>query len=146
MNLGWRTRPSDKLLIELSLYHYVPKNAVFSGPPKYDTSDVKTTGGELTFDYRASRSWHLQGGIPIRSGKKEGVKQDDFPESMANLSSHLNLRDDLTFIQSLYYTGDRTDPILPTTQFRSTIIYAWIWVLFGRLKTIGKLACSGVTF
>ena len=60
--LGWRTRPSDKLLIELSLYHYSTKNAVFSGPPKYDTSDVKTTGGELTFDYRASRSWHLQGG------------------------------------------------------------------------------------
>ena len=26
---------------------------------------------------------------------------------MANLSSHLKIRDDLTFIQSLYYTGDR---------------------------------------
>ena len=108
--LGWRTRPSDKLLIELSLYHYETKNAVFSGPPKYDTSDVKTTGGELTFDYRASRSWHLQGGYSYSKGKKDGVKQDDFPESMANLSSHLNLRDDLTFIQSLYYTGDRTIP------------------------------------
>ena len=108
--LGWRTRPSDKLLIELSLYHYSTKNAVFSGPPKYDTSDVKTTGGELTFDYRASHSWHLQGGYSYSKGKKDGVKQDDFPESMANLSSHLNLRDDLTFIQSLYYTGDRTIP------------------------------------
>jgi outer membrane receptor protein involved in Fe transport len=30
--LGWRTRPSDKLLIELSLYHYETKDAVFSGP------------------------------------------------------------------------------------------------------------------
>ena len=108
--LGLRTRPSDKLLIELSLYHYSTKDAVFSGPPEYDTSDVKTTGGELTFDYRASRSWHLQGGYSYSKGKKDGVKQDDFPESMANLSSHLKLRDDLTFIQSLYYTGDRIIP------------------------------------
>jgi len=108
--LGWRTRPSDKLLIEISLYHYSTKNAIFSGPPVYTTSDVKTTGGELTFDYRASHSWHLQGGYSYSKGKKDGVKQDDFPESMANLSSHLNLRDDLTFIQSLYYTGDRTIP------------------------------------
>ena len=108
--LGWRTRPSDKLLIEFSLYHYSTKNAVFSGPPVYSTSDVKTTGGELTFDYRASHSWHLQGGYSYSKGKKDGVKQDDFPESMANLSSHLKLRDDLTFIQSLYYTGDRTIP------------------------------------
>ena len=30
---GWTTRPSDKLLIELSLYHYETKDAVFSGPP-----------------------------------------------------------------------------------------------------------------
>ena len=108
--LGWRTRPSDNLLIELSLYHYETKNAVFSGPPVYTTSDVKTTGGELTFDYRASHSWHLQGGYSYSEGKKDGVKQDDFPESMANLSSHLKPRDDLTFIQSLYYTGDRTIP------------------------------------
>jgi iron complex outermembrane receptor protein len=108
--LGWRTRPSDKLLVELSLYHYSTKDAVFSGPPVYTTSDVKTTGGELTFDYRASHSWHLQGGYSYSKGKKDGVKQDDFPESMANLSSHYKIRDNLTFIQSLYYTGDRTIP------------------------------------
>ena len=108
--LGWRTRPSDKLLVELSLYHYSTKDAVFSGPPVYTTSDVKTTGGELTFDYRASYSWHLQGGYSYSKGKKDGVKQDDFPESMANISSHYKISDDLTFIQSLYYTGDRTIP------------------------------------
>ncbi|MDA8775178.1 TonB-dependent receptor [Opitutales bacterium] len=108
--LGWRTRPSDKLLLELSLYHYSTKDAVFSGPPVYTTSDVKTTGGELTFDYRASNSWHLQGGYSYSKGKKDGVKQDDFPDSMANLSSHYKIRDNLTFIQSLYYTGDRIIP------------------------------------
>ena len=43
--LGWRTRPSTDLLIELSLYHYSTKDAVFSGPPDYFLSDVKTTGG-----------------------------------------------------------------------------------------------------
>ena len=67
---GWRTRPSEKLLIELSLYHYSTKDAVFSGPPVYSTSDVKTTGGELTFDYRASQSWHLQGGYSYSKGKR----------------------------------------------------------------------------
>ncbi len=108
--LGWRTRPQDNLLFELSLYHYDTQDAVFSGPPIYSTSDVKTTGGELTFDYRASHAWHLQGGYSFSRGKKDGVPQEDFPESMANLSSHLKVRDDLIFTQSLYYTGERTIP------------------------------------
>jgi iron complex outermembrane receptor protein len=106
--LGWRTRPSDRLLIELSLYHYDTKDAVFSGPPVYSTSNVKTSGGELTFDYQHSRSWHLKGGYSYSRGKKDSKPQDDFPESMVNLSSHLTLSDNLTFIQSLYYTGERT--------------------------------------
>ena len=108
--IGWRTRPQDNLLIELSLYHYDTKDAVFSGPPIYSTSNVKTTGGELTFDYSPSRTWHLQGGYSHSRGKKDGAVQEDFPESMANLSSHLKVRDDLIFTQSLYYTGDRTIP------------------------------------
>ena len=108
--LGWRTRPQDNLLLELSLYHYDTKAAVFSGPPRYEPNDVKTTGGELTFDYRASDAWHLKGGYSYSRGKKDGVLQEDFPESMANLSSHLKVRDDLIFTQSLYYTGERTIP------------------------------------
>ncbi len=108
--IGWRTRPQDNLLIELSLYHYDTKDAVFSGPPIYSTSNVKTTGGELTFDYSPSRIWHLQGGYSHSRGKKDGVVQEDFPESMANLSSHFKFRDDLIFTQSFYYTGDRTIP------------------------------------
>lgn len=108
--IGWRNRPNDSLLIELSLYHYDSQDAVFSGPPIYSTSNVKTTGGELTFDYSPSRAWHLQGGYSYSRGKKDGVIQEDFPESMANLSSHLKVRDDLIFTQSLYYTGDRTIP------------------------------------
>jgi len=110
VELGWRTRPKDNLLFELSLYHYHTQDAVFSGPPIYSTSDVKTTGGELTFDYNPSRLWHLQGGYSYSRGKKDGVAQEDFPESMANLSSHLRVRDDLIFTQSLYYTGERTIP------------------------------------
>ena len=108
--IGWRARPSDKLLLELSLYHYDTKNAVFSGPPVYSTSNVETTGGELTFDYRATHSWHLQVGYSYSEGKKDGIKQDDFPESMANVSSHLKIRDNLIFSKSLYYTGERIIP------------------------------------
>ena len=108
--LGWRTRPSTDLLIELSLYHYSTKDAVFSGPPDYFLSDVKTTGGELTFDYHASDSWHLQGGYAYSRGKKDGVVQDDFPESMANLTSHIRLRDNLLFSQNFYYTEESIIP------------------------------------
>ena len=108
--LGWRTRPSADLLIELSLYHYNTEDAVFSGPPIYSLSDVKTTGGELTFDYHASDSWHLQGGYAYSRGKKDGVVQDDFPESMANLTSHIRLRDNLLFSQNFYYTEERIIP------------------------------------
>ena len=108
--IGWRNRPNDNLLIELSLYHYDSQDAVFSGPPIYTTSNVETSGGELTFDFSPSRAWHLQGGYSYSRGKKDGVVQEDFPESMANLSSHLKVRDDLIFTQSLYYTGDRTIP------------------------------------
>lgn len=106
--IGWRTRPSDRLLLELSLYDYDTENAVFSGPPVYVPNEVRTTGGELTFDYRANHTWHLKGGYSYSRGKKDGAPQEDFPESMANLSSHLKLRDDLIFTQSLYYTGERT--------------------------------------
>ena len=71
--LGWRTRPSDKLLIELSLYHYSTKNAIFSGPPKYEHVDVKTNGGELTFDYAPPIILGIyKGAIPIHAVKKKG--------------------------------------------------------------------------
>ena len=108
--MGWRMRPSVDLLFELSLYHYDTKDAVFSGPPIYSLSDVKTTGGELTFDYRVSNTWNLQGGYSYSKGKKDGVRQDDFPESMASLTSHLKLRDNLIFSKNLYYTDDRIIP------------------------------------
>ena len=108
--LGWRARPSEDLLIELSLYHYDTKDAIFSGPPQYEPNDVKTTGGELTFDYRASQAWRLQGGYTFSRGKKDGARQTDFPETMANLSSQISLKDNLIFSQSFYYTDDRVIP------------------------------------
>ena len=108
--LGWRMRPNADLLIELSLYHYDTKDAVFSGPPIYSLSDVETTGGELTFDYHASDTWYLEGGYSYSRGKKDGEIQIDFPESMANLTSHIKIRDNLLFSQNLYYTDDRIIP------------------------------------
>ena len=43
-------------------------------------------------------------------GARRTAPQEDFPESMANMSSHLKVRDDLIFTQSLYHTGERTIP------------------------------------
>ncbi len=108
--LGWRMRPNADLLIELSLYHYDTKDAVFSGPPIYSTSDVETTGGELTFDYHVSDTWHLKGGYSYSRGMKDGEIQVDFPESMASLTSHLKIRDNLIFSKNIYYTDDRIIP------------------------------------
>ena len=108
--LGWRMRPSADFLIELSLYHYDTKDAVFSGPPIYSTSDVETTGGELTFDYHPSDAWHLKGGYSYSRGKKDGEIQVDFPESMASLTSHLKIRDNLIFSKNIYYMDDRIIP------------------------------------
>lgn len=108
--LGWRTQPRDDLTLELSLYHYDTRDAIFSGPPKYEVSDVKTTGGEFTFDFAPVDSWQLKGGASRTFSKKEGVESSDFPKTIANLSSHLRLRDDLTFSQNFYYTSARVIP------------------------------------
>ena len=43
-------------------------------------------------------------------GKKDGARQTDFPETMANLSSQISLKDNLIFSQSIYYTDDRVIP------------------------------------
>ena len=108
--LGWRNRPSENLLLEFSVYHYDTKDAVFSGPPVYRPNDVKTWGGEFTFDYHASNTWQLKGGYSYSQGEIDGVLQDDFPDTMANLTSHLKLSDNLIFSKNLYYTDDRIIP------------------------------------
>ena len=72
--IGWRSRPSEDLLIELSLYRYDTHDAVFSGP--HSTSDVETTGGELTFDYQVSDVWNLRRVLLFE--EKRRVVQDDF--------------------------------------------------------------------
>ena len=50
------------------------------------------------------KSMAFEGWIFLLNGKKDSVTQNDFPESMANLSSHLALSDNLIFSQGLYYT------------------------------------------
>ncbi len=108
--IGWRIRPSTDLLIELSLYQYDTKNAVFSGPPVYIPNAVETIGGEFTFDYKLSDSWNLKGGFSHSKGKIDNEVQDDFPESMASLTSHLKIRDNLIFSKNIYYVDDRIIP------------------------------------
>ena len=99
--LGWRNRPSENLLLEFSVYHYDTKDAVFSGHPVYQPNDVQT-GRELTFGFGI----HLQRKrVFILSGEIDGVLQADFPDTMANLTSHLKLSDNLIFRKHI--TDDR---------------------------------------
>jgi iron complex outermembrane receptor protein len=108
--IGWRSSPSEKFLWELSLFYYDTKDAVFSGPPTYEAFDYTSVGGELTFNYMPNNFWELQGSYSYSKGKKEGVRQTDFPESMASLKSVIHARDDLKFVQNFYFTGDRILP------------------------------------
>ena len=130
--IGWRSQPRDDLTLELSLYHYDTANAIFSGPPNYKAHDVKTTGGELTFDYSPFHYWTLKGGASrtISDDKTEGEETDNFPKTLANLSSHLRLRDDLTFSQNFYYAAERTipsayNPIFIPAHLRMDLGFIW---------------------
>jgi iron complex outermembrane receptor protein len=110
--IGWRSSPSEKLLWELSLFYYDTKDAVFSGPPFYEAHDYTSVGGELTFNYKPNNFWELEGSYSYSEGKKEGEseKSTDFPESMASLKSLVHAKDNLKFVQNLYFTGDRILP------------------------------------
>jgi iron complex outermembrane receptor protein len=115
--IGWRSQPREDLTLEISLYHYDTENAIFSGPPDYEPHDVKTSGGEFTFDYSPFHYWTLKGGASRTISKKEGVESDNFPKTLANVSSHLRLRDDLIFSQNFYYAAERTIPSAYNTIF-----------------------------
>ena len=108
--IGWRSSPSENFLWELSLFYYNTKDAVFSGPPTYEAFDYTSVGGELSFNYIPNNFWELQGSYSFSRGEKEGVRQTDFPESMASLKSVIHAKDDLKFVQNLYFTGDRVLP------------------------------------
>jgi iron complex outermembrane recepter protein len=128
--VGWRSQPWIDFTVELSLYHYNTSNAIFSGPPIYEAHDVKTSGGELIFDYRPFRYWTLKGGTSRSISKKEGIETDNFPKTLANLSSHIRLRDDLTFAQNFYYAASRTipsayNPIFIPAHLRMDLGFVW---------------------
>jgi outer membrane receptor protein involved in Fe transport len=128
--VGWRSQPRDDLTLELSLYHYDTTNAIFSGPPIYEAHDVKTSGGEFTFDYSPFHYWTLKGGASRTISKKEGVETDNFPKTLANVSSHLRLRGDLIFSQNFYYAAERTipsayNPIFIPAHLRMDLGFIW---------------------
>jgi outer membrane receptor protein involved in Fe transport len=113
--LGWRLRPSEDLLFELSTYHYDTKNAVRSATSltsvnAYEAVDAEAYGGELSIDWHASDLWRLRGGYSLAKGKVDGVRVYDFPENTASLSSHFKYSDEVTLIQNLFYSGETKIP------------------------------------
>ena len=88
--IGWRSRPDENFLVELSSYYYDTKNAVLASQTSvnaYEAKDAKSYGGEI-----------------------EGEKSFDFPEQTASLTSRFSYSDDLTFVQSLYYSDETQIP------------------------------------
>jgi outer membrane receptor protein involved in Fe transport len=111
--LGWRSRPSENLLLEISSYYYDTKNAVLASQTSvnaYEAKDAKSYGGELSIDWDISSVWKLRGGYSLARGEIEGERNFDFPEQTASLTSRFAYSDDLTFTQSLYYTDETQIP------------------------------------
>lgn len=111
--LGWRSRPRENLLLELSSYYYDTKNAVLASQTSvnaYEAKDAKSYGGELSIDWDVSSVWKLRGGYSLARGEIEGERNFDFPEQTASLTSRFAYSDDLTFTQSLYYTDETQIP------------------------------------
>lgn len=113
--LGWRLRPSEDLLFELSTYYYDTQNAVrgatsLTSVNAYEAKDAKAFGGELSIDYRVSDLWRIRGGYSFARGEVEGARVYDFPENTASLSSHFKYSDEVTLIQNLFYSGKTEIP------------------------------------
>ena len=111
--LGWRSRPNENLLLEISSYYYDTKNAVLASQTSvnaYEAKDAKSYGGELSIDYRVSDLWRIRGGYSIARGEVEDSRVYDFPENTASLSSHFKYSDEVTLIQNLFYSGETKIP------------------------------------
>ena len=110
--IGWRSRPDENLLIELSSYYYDTKNAVLASQTSvnaYEAKDAKSYGGELSIDWDVSHV-ESKGGYSLARGEIEGERSYDFPERTANLTSRFAYSDDLTFVQGLYYSDETQIP------------------------------------
>jgi outer membrane receptor protein involved in Fe transport len=113
--LGWRMRPTEDFLFELSTYYYDTQNAVraatsLTSVNAYEAVDAEAYGGELSIDWHVSDLWRLRGGYSLARGKVAGVRVYDFPENTASLSSHFKCSDEVTLIQNLFYSGETKIP------------------------------------
>ena len=131
--LGLRSRPSENLLFELSSYYYDTKNAVLASQTSvnaYEAKDAKSYGGEISIDWDVSHVWNLRGGYSLARGEVEGERSYDFPEQTANLTSRFAYSDELTFVQSLYYSDETQipsdyNPIIIPSHLRLDLGIVW---------------------
>ena len=113
--IGWRNRPNENFLLELSSYYYDSKDAVLAATSltsvnAYEAKDAKSYGGELSIDWEVSQFWRLRGGYSLARGEVEGERKFDFPEQTASLRSIFSYSDNLTFTQSLFYADETQVP------------------------------------
>jgi iron complex outermembrane receptor protein len=129
--LGWRLRPTEDFLFELSTYYYNTQNAVrLATSSAYEAVDAEAYGGELSVDWYASDLWRLRGGYSFARGEVEGVRVYDFPENTASLSSHFKYSDEVTLIQNLFYSGKTEipsdyNPIIIPSHLRLDLGIVW---------------------
>ena len=146
--MGWRNRPNENFLLELSSYYYDSKDAVLAATSltsvnAYEAKDAKSYGGELSIDWEVSKFWRLRGGYSLARGEVEGFREFDFPEQTASLRSLFKYSDNLSFTQSLFYSDETQipsdyNPITIPSHLRLDLGLVWLprqdWEigLFGR--------------
>ena len=133
--LGWRLRPTEDFLFELSTYYYDTQNAVraatsLTSVNAYEAKNAEAYGGEISVDYMVSDLWRLRGGYSFARGEVEGVRVYDFPENTASLSSHFKYSDEVTLIQNLFYSGKTEipsdyNPIIIPSHLRLDLGIVW---------------------
>jgi len=133
--LGWRLRPTEDFLFELSTYYYDTQNAVraatsLTSVNAYEAKNAEAYGGEISIDYMVSDLWRLRGGYSFARGKVADVRVYDFPENTASLSSHFKYSDEVTLIQNLFYSGKTEipsdyNPIIIPSHLRLDLGIVW---------------------
>ena len=113
--IGWRTRPNEDFMLELSSYYYDSKDAVLAATSltsvnAYEAKNAKSFGGELSIDWQFSDAWRIRGGYSLARGEIQGERKYDFPEQTASLQSSIDYSDSLTFVQSLFYADETHVP------------------------------------
>jgi iron complex outermembrane recepter protein len=113
--LGYRTRPADRVTTDFALFHNHYDDYIFVPPQGLGSfnneGEAESFGGEAALTWEASSSWQLRGSYSCAEVEVSGpINQSDegsTPRHQAQLRSFLDLRSDLELDGALYFVDRR---------------------------------------